>query len=150
MEVYRITTAKYAEKLSASGAPNRWNVENQYVIYSAESRALAILEMVAHRSAKMRKDNFKMLTIEIPESKKYIEKFSEKRLPPDWRTIKAYDELQNLGAEWYRSQRTPILMVPSVLVENEFNYIINTVHPSFRENFHLKAAKDFVWDKRLI
>lgn len=150
MQVYRITTAKYAKELSASGAPNRWNEENQYVVYAAESRALAVLEMVAHRSAKMRKGDFKILAIGLPGSKRFIEEVTKDKLSPNWRTIKAYDQLQKLGAEWYRSRRKLILRVPSVLIEGEYNYVVNTTHPDFEEHVILKTIEDFQWDHRLL
>jgi RES domain-containing protein len=47
MDVFRISQTRYADKLSASGAPNRWNKDNEYVIYTSQSRALCTLEMVA-------------------------------------------------------------------------------------------------------
>ena len=150
MLVYRITTAKYAKELNASGAPNRWNEENQYVVYAAESRALAVLEMVAHRSAKMRKDDFKILAISLPDSKRFIEDIIVDKLPANWRTVKAYDKLQKLGAEWYRSGRKLLLRVPSVLIDGEYNYVINTSHPDFKERVILKSIEDFKWDHRLL
>jgi RES domain-containing protein len=149
MEVYRISIAKYSKKLSASGAPNRWNGENQYVIYAAESRALAALEMVAHRSSKMKKDDFKILTISLPDSKKFIEEIPVSTLPANWKTMKAYSQLQRLGGEWYRSKRKLILKVPSVLVKEEYNYVINTNHSDFEKHVVLKGIEDFKWDNRL-
>ena len=150
MLVYRITTAKYAKELNSSGAPNRWNEENQYVVYAAESRALAVLEMVAHRSAKMRKDDFKILTISLPQTKRFIEEIIVDKLPANWRTVKAYDKLQKLGSVWYRSRRKLLLKVPSVLIEGEYNYVINTTHPDFKEHVILKTIEDFRWDHRLL
>ncbi|HDZ14055.1 hypothetical protein LCGC14_0762890 [marine sediment metagenome] len=150
MKVYRITTAKYAKELIASGAPNRWNEENQYVVYAAESRALAVLEMVAHRSAKMRKDDFKILTIHLPEAKKFMEEIPEHGLPPNWRTVKAYDQLQRLGSQWYRTKSKLALRIPSVLVDGEYNYMVNTVHPDFTEHVRLESSEDFRWDPRLL
>jgi len=150
MEVYRITAAKYGKKLSASGAPNRWNGENQYVIYAAESRALAALEMVAHRSSKMRKDNFKILAISLPDSRKYFEEMPLDELPLNWKTMKAYNQLQRLGEEWYRSKRKLVLRVPSVLVDGEYNYVINTNHPDFEKHVTLETVNDFEWDNRLL
>lgn len=149
MEVYRITAAKYGQKLSASRAPNRWNGENQYVLYAAESRALAALEMVAHRSSKMRKNDFKILAISLPDPRNVFEEMPVDKLPINWRTMMAYNQLQRLGGEWYRSKRKLILRVPSVLVDGEYNYIINTNHPDFEKHVVLKTVKDFQWDNRL-
>lgn len=40
-------------------------------------------------------------------------------------------ELQELGTSWATGARTPVLQVPSVLIEHEWNYILNPVHPDF-------------------
>ena len=50
MLVYRITKAKYAKELVASGFRNRWNEDGQFVIYTSDSRSLACLENLVHRS----------------------------------------------------------------------------------------------------
>jgi RES domain-containing protein len=150
MEVFRITKAKYAKKLSASGGQNRWNRENEYVVYTSGSRALAVLEMVAHRSAKMRREDFKLLTVELPGGRKFYEEKLANGLPPDWKSMKNYNILQRMGSGWYLSKSRLILKVPSVLVEGAYNYVINTDHPDFRNNVLLKSVEDFNWDSRLL
>jgi RES domain-containing protein len=61
----------------------------------------------------------------------------------------AYGALRHLGSDWYRSVTSLVLKVPSVLVPNEFNYILNTRHPDFERLVKQTGTEDFDWDLRL-
>lgn len=149
MDIYRISSEKYASKIQASGAPNRWNKENQYVIYTASTRSLATLEMVAHRNAIMGGLRYKMMTIHVPNNKKIIAKIEVSSLPKDWQTFKRYTLTQNIGRKWYDTNESLILKVPSAIIPQEYNYIINTKHPDFSK-VSLLSLEDYNWDKRLL
>ncbi|MEO1010653.1 MAG: RES family NAD+ phosphorylase [Bacteroidota bacterium] len=149
MDVYRISSEKYAKNLSASGAPNRWNRENQYVIYTASSRSLATLEMVAHRNAIMGGLRYQMMVIRLPERKGFIKTLSLESLPKNWQTLKKFSLTQNYGSAWYLNLESVVLAVPSALIPQEFNFIVNTKHPDFSE-VELVSAEKYDWDKRLL
>ncbi|MDO9274563.1 MAG: RES family NAD+ phosphorylase [Lutibacter sp.] len=149
MEVFKICREKYAHSLNASGAANRWNKKEEFVIYAGGSRSLSTLETVVHRAAIHISNPYKLLTISIKD-KTPIKEISVKDLPINWNTIEGYIELQEIGSKWYNSQETPVLKVPSAIIFQEFNYIINTKHPLFLTNIILESAEDFAWDKRLL
>jgi len=149
MKLYRITREKYATKLVASGRGNRWNKEKQYVIYASSSRALAALELVAHRSAIMEGLVYNTVVIEASVTKNSIPSVDQDTLPEKWQQLENYHVTQNIGAEWYDNQKSLILRVPSALVNEEFNYIINTLHPDFTK-IKIAGLEDFIWDKRLL
>ena len=67
MNVFRITTEKWAGNLKGSGFAARWNSNGIYTCYSASSRALACLEMVVHLNADRLKTPFKLTVINIPD-----------------------------------------------------------------------------------
>ena len=71
-------------------------------------------------------------------------------LPVDWRKMSAYSALQKIGSEWYENQETLALKVPSAVIPNEFNFVINTEHPDFPDNIQLVRTEDYFWDKRLL
>lgn len=79
-----------------------------------------------------------------------IQEINLENLPDNWKSINAYVELQEIGSRWYNSMESLVLKVPSALISQEFNYIINTNHPSFSTNIVLKNVEDFVWDIRLL
>lgn len=149
MDVFRISSEKYAFSLQASGAANRWNKENEYVIYTAESRALATLELVAHRNTLMKGLRYKLMTITLPDDAKYYREIDELKLSGRWKSIACYSHLQKMGSNWYAEQKSLVLKVPSVLVRKEYNYIINTRHPDFNEVF-FENVVNYHWDERLL
>ncbi|MGB6083624.1 RES family NAD+ phosphorylase [Moheibacter sp.] len=148
--VFDIRKEKYAGSLKASGVANRWNKNEEYVIYSGSSPALSVLELTAHRAFINIDESYKILVIELAISEADILEISVEDLPENWRSVSAYPVLQNLGSKWYQSMEKLILKIPSALVPKEFNYLINTQHPDFRRKVKIKSKEDFNWDERLI
>ena len=149
MEVFKICLDKYSNSLNASGAPNRWNKKDEFVIYTGSSRSLSTLELVVHRSLINIDRPYRLLVITIKDKTPFKE-IKIKDLPKSWRTIDAYIALQEIGSKWYNSLETPVLKVPSVIIPFEFNYVINTKHPLFSKNILINSMEDFNWDKRLL
>ncbi len=150
MEVFRISSEKYASKLTAFGAANRWNKTGQFVIYTGSSRALSTLELLVNiNSIRPLKTVFKTMIIEIPVEKKLLKEIALSDLPENWRSKTQYPMLQELGSDWYLENNHLLLKVPSAVILQEFNFIINTRHPEFKQ-IQLVKTEPFFWDKRLI
>ncbi|MBK5194351.1 MAG: RES family NAD+ phosphorylase [Flavobacteriaceae bacterium] len=149
MEVFKICREKYANALNASGAANRWNKKEEFVIYAGGSRSLSALETVVHRAAINISNPYKLLTISIKD-KTPIKEIAIKDLPANWNTIEGYIKLQEIGSKWVNSLETLILKVPSAIISQEYNYLINTKHPLFATNIRLESVVDFAWDKRFL
>lgn len=147
MKVFKICRKQYAN-LSASGIENRWNRKGQFVIYTAESRSLATLEMLAHRSGIMPTTPYQMMIIDIPEEE--IKQVLISDLPRKWNKLDAYPSLQAIGSDWYEDKETLILKVPSAIVTQEYNYIIHTGHPLFVSKIKIVSLEDFYWDDRIL
>ena len=147
MIVYRISSSNYAGKLQASGIAARWNFARQNVIYTSESRALACLENVVHRSIVNLSGLFKTLVIEIPDHLQ-IEKIDEKNLPARWRISEEHLICKELGSAWFVSGVSPILKVPSALIPKENNYIIHAGHQDF-DHIRLLDVEEFSFDPRI-
>jgi RES domain-containing protein len=149
MEVFKICREKYSHSLSASGASNRWNKKDEFVIYTGSSRSLSTLEMLAHKSYINISSRYKLLIISIKDES-YIKEIDINDLPENWKSIEAYVELQEIGSKWYLSNESLVLKVPSAIIPQEYNYIINTRHPKFASHIILKEVVDFDWDNRLL
>ena len=147
MIVYRITLAKFARKLLASGNPARWNSKDVKVIYTAGSRSLACLENVVHRSSMGLKENFKTMQVEIPDNLK-LEEIKISDLDPKWREYSRYAYTQKIGDEWIKNGRTAVLKVPSAIVPEEHNYLINPLHKDFKRIKYL-GNEPFDFDERI-
>ncbi|WP_281225444.1 RES family NAD+ phosphorylase [Flavobacterium aquiphilum] len=150
MEVYNIRKEKYSSTLVASGSANRWNKKDEFVIYTGSNRALSTLEMVVHRSYILPSTPYKLLTIEIQEAASFLKEIDPNMLPKNWRSIEAYPTLQDIGSNWYKSQESLVLKIPSVIIPQEYNVVINTKHPLFETHVKITTIEDFIWDERLL
>lgn len=150
MLVYRISRFKYAQNLEASGVANRWNKAGQFVIYASGSRALATLELVVHRSAIIQSDTYKVMVIEISEQKPdLVQQINRSELQANWNNLQSYPRLQEIGNEWYEKKESLFLKVPSALIPQEHNFVINTMHDLFKSQVKVIDLEDFFWDGRL-
>jgi RES domain-containing protein len=150
MIVYNIRKAEYSKKLIASGYSNRWNRDNEYVIYTSSSRALAMLELLVHRSGIELGKGFRLLEIKLNISDKDIEEVKIEKLGKNWQSVDEYIHQQKIGSEWYKKSDKLILKVPSVVIPQEFNFIINTQHRDFEKKISLDLVEEIDFDKRII
>ena len=133
MIVYRIEREKYIKTtLQGVGASMskgyRWNSFNTKLVYTAESRALAILEVSVHLdlSEDLPTDRF-YIEIEIPDDLTILEVKLED-LPLDWNNKPPTITTQTIGDDFVNFNQAPILKVPSSIVPLEYNYLINPNH----------------------
>lgn len=130
MKVYRIEREKYLETtLSGIGASMtegyRWNSLNTKLVYTAESRAIAMLEISVHLDLNedLPDDRF-YVEIEIPDSVSILEVLRN-HLPKDWQSNPPGLATQTIGDDFVIQNEAAILKVPSSLVPEEYNYLIN-------------------------
>jgi RES domain-containing protein len=132
MLVYRITHKIYSKELYASGLEGRWNSDGKKVIYTAGSVALAFLENMIRRQGVGFNSDFKTMIIEIPDDLK-IATIKEEDLLKGWRAFTDYSKCQPLGDAWFGKGEKPILKVPSAVLPEGFNYVINATHADFKK-----------------
>lgn len=150
MELFRISLEKYAGALTTSGAANRWNTEGQSVLYTGSSRSLSTLELVVHRSTIQPTENYKVMVLSATDEDHLVQQVHTRELPANWRTIAAYGTLQKIGSDWYTKQESLLLKVPSSVIVQEYNYLINVTHPDFDKKIKLVRTEDYFWDGRLL
>jgi len=142
--VYRLVRSERAgEALSGEGARlygGRWNPPGAAVVYASESRALAVLETFVHLTLEARTMRFVLCTIELPPRARVARHYGERALP-------SLEASQEVGREWFLGGRTLALVVPSVIVPREANYVLNANHPLFARLVAARAP--FSFDDRL-
>ncbi|MCA9731818.1 MAG: RES family NAD+ phosphorylase [Lewinellaceae bacterium] len=151
MEVYRISRSKYADDISGTGARlygGRWNPKGVAILYTAESRALAALELLVHLDPNLLPSDLKIITIKIPEELSF-EILTKSELPENWKNYPAPFELGEIGEKWVFSKRTLGLKVPSVIIPEESNILINPLHDGFHR-IEILEIEGFSIDDRLI
>ncbi len=133
MRVFRIERGKYLKTaLTGIGASMtkgyRWNSLNTRLIYTAESRALATLEISVHLdlSEDLPTDRH-YVEIDIPDTLT-IQEVKIGDLPDDWNSYPPTTITQTIGDDFVFENEAVILKVPSSIVPQEFNYLINPNH----------------------
>ncbi len=147
MEIYRICLEKWAHSLAPSGRAGRWNADRVPVLYTAASRSLACLENLVHRSGEGANSNFRIMVIEVPDDIT-ISQIHLKDLPKGWNRVAAYPVCRALGEQWINQGKSCLLSVPSSIIPQEKNILLNSLHPEFNR-IKLKGVEPFFFDERL-
>ena len=152
MIVYRISRRIYANDLSGIGAGlygGRWNPKGINLVYTAGSISLACMEYLVHNIHVMGLNDISLSKIEIRVSAD-IEPITEKVLPSDW-SEKSYLPLstQNIGRQFFEKGTEYMLKVPSVIIPDEYNYLLNPLHHLHDKAKIIEQINPFVMDERL-
>jgi len=151
VRVFRIAKTRSIRDLSGTGARaygGRWNRKNIPIVYTSENRSLATLEFLVHVPLSLLPNNLSIACLEIPDDI-FVEQISIAVLPKNWRDYPAPPELADLGSEWAIAMRSLLLRVPSVVVLDEFNILINPIHPDM-DRVVITSAESFIFDRRLL
>jgi RES domain-containing protein len=144
----RLVDGTLVDPRSGNGAAKyggRWNNKLFPVVYCAESRSLSVLECVVHMAELP--DNYCLTVFSIPEGVQ-IESVDAGLLPAGWNGDVTITTTKDIGTEWLTSRRTAVLRVPSVVVEDEFNYLLNPQHGDF-SRITIRPPEKFRFDARL-
>lgn len=150
MRAFRIVKKRHAlTAFSGDGARaygGRWNLPGVPMVYAAQTRALAALESLAHYAGAERRIAFVIFEIDIPEP--LMLRVETSSLPPNWRSDEPGSSTQAIGSEWQRGGRSAALVVPSVLVPQEFCVLLNPEHPD-TDKVMVRYPEAFSFDPRL-
>jgi len=149
MIVYRLTKEKYKDQLSGIGAEKnggRWNNKGRSIIYTAESRALCTTEIAVHTPLGILPMDYYLQSIEIPDLK--MLEVSKSKLDPSWNNFPHEVSTKAVGDQFIEENKFLVIKVPSAVIQDEFNYLINPSHKSFAK-VKLTKVERFQFDKRL-
>ncbi len=105
-----------------------------------------MLETLAHAGISKLPTTQTYVVADVPDDVS-IERLDELSLPLGW-SADNLSVTQQFGDDWLRSQRSAILLVPSVVARLETNAIVNPAHPQ-AALLHVSRPADVVWDRRL-
>jgi len=150
MYVWRLSKARFAEAaFSGEGAKlyeGRWNFAGTPMVYTSTSLALAAIEVFVHLDPTDAPDDLVSVRAEIPDDL-YRQKVDIQALPSGWRKADNKD-LRQIGSEWAKSTRSVALQVPSAVVEDEWNVLLNPAHPEFLR-IKIASPRPFRYDERM-
>ncbi|HAT2139551.1 TPA: RES domain-containing protein [Legionella pneumophila] len=111
--------------------PGRWNHKGRKVIYCSDSIALCTLEWLAHNGLSVSGYSYYKFEIDIPD--KLIKEFSVNDLPKGWNREPAINVTRDFAEKHLFNQNTYLaISVPSVMVPEEFNLVINPLHKDMK------------------
>jgi RES domain-containing protein len=150
LEVYRLHSNRYPANSGRGAAINGgYGTPGIEAIYTAQSRSLAVLEILVHYAVLPR--NFVLTPIRIPDDRVSVIKLQQDVLSPNWNTptparTGGLTETQHLGLKWL--SKTAALDVPSAIIPEERIYVLNPTHPEF-QHIEFSASEPFRFDPRL-
>jgi RES domain-containing protein len=147
---WRITKRQH-EKSAFNGAGakkfgGRWNSPGTAVVYTSQTQSLAVLEVLVHLETPDLLQNYALIGVDIEEE--FIELLDQSRLPQGWRSEPAPIALRDIGDEWVQAGNSAVLQVPSALVPDESNFLLNPGHKDF-EKLRIRPPSPFLFDARL-
>ena len=150
MIVYRITKKEHPP-LDGNGGlygPGRWHKKGNPVIYASEHASLAAWEKIVHISSFANlPDNLQLLKIEIPDDI-VIQTASESVPISGWDSFPFCSETVNYGTEFLRTKAFLALRVPSAIIKEENNIILNPLHPDINRCIVISSVP-FEFDDRI-
>jgi RES domain-containing protein len=150
MRLWRLQPSRHpVDGVGASLFDGRWHFASSDVriLYASESLALAALEVLVNTGPEEVPGDLTAYLLELPDELTATEMFPE-LLPPGWDAVPPRTTSQEVGMDWLRTAKTPLLRVPSVIVPEERNVLLNLVHPALAKvvpNRH----RPFSFDSRL-
>ena len=139
-----VATAFSGEGAARTGG--RWNSRGVALVYASATRSLAALETLVHLNPPVR-FHYRIIRLEFEEG--WVERLPLALLSSDWKLEPPPLSTRQLGDEWVRSSRSAILAVPSSIIPQETNYMLNPAHPDFRR-ITFENPDPFTFDPRLL
>jgi RES domain-containing protein len=141
-----------AEDMAGKGAAHkgaRWNHTGEHVTYAATSISLAAWETRAHfgKGGKLPWNRY-LVRIDVPDDIWLTREIMVRPPPVGWDAIPEGLVSRTGGSDWLKSGRTALLAVPSVIVNEEDNVLINPAHPDASRITALKVRR-FIYDHRV-
>ncbi|MEO6539874.1 MAG: RES family NAD+ phosphorylase [Ferruginibacter sp.] len=148
MTVYRITNSLFKDDISGTGAKlkgARWNMPGSSMLYTAQTISLSVLELLVHIGLQDIQKFYHLLAISIPEDAPSTE-INITKLKKDW--LEDEDYTAFMGTQFLKTNTNLILKVPSAIITEEYNFLINPYHPDFKKA-KIKKSNPFIFDQRL-
>ena len=147
---WRIVGARFKDDaFSGEGARHRggrWNSKGTTIVYTAGSLALASIEMMVNLPGPKLLEEFFRIPVHIPPD--LVTDLPLDKLPGDWDSRPVSPSTRDTGDRWAKNRKSAVLKVPSVVVPEEYNYLLNPTHPDF-EKLTIGSLIKYRFDPRL-
>ena len=138
--------ARAADAFSGEGARlygGRWTPHGQRATYLSSTRSLAALEVLVHQAERVPTGRF--LFFEVRFQEHFVTTVSPDDLKADWRNYPPRNSTVSTGGGWLKARSSPVLKVPSIMIPEESNYLLNPEHPR-AEEIEIGDPRPFTFD----
>ncbi len=148
MILWRVSNYQTLDGVGGLYVSGRWHTKGHPVVYCTLNPSTALLETLVHMEidSEDRPERFQVLRVEGLDSLS-IEKVEADSLSPNWA-----DDLsatQTIGDRWLTETRSLLLQVPSVLVPETWNVLVNPQHVE-ANLLKITAMYEHAFDARLL
>ena len=147
---WRICKKKYAKTMwtgvGARSVAGRWHSRGTLVVYASGSISLAAVELLVHLDAAEVLSSFVKCAVTFDD--RLVTRADPATLPRNWRADPPPLALRSIGDDWAAAGTSAVLAVPSAVVPEEWNYVLNPAHPDFRR-VTIGAVQPFDFDPPL-
>ena len=152
MTIYRLTKARYQDTaftgIGGLRSTGRWHQAGTPIVYASDTPAGALLEIIVHTEAvSLLNHPYVLFHIDLDEDR-HLLTLEPGAWPPDWNARRWPASTQRIGLTWFQDQDSVVLQIPSAIVPQQHNYLINPHHPHFSE-LHISDPTPFTIDPRL-
>ena len=136
--------------MSGKGAEisgGRWNSKGVRMIYTSATRSLCTLEIAVRTPLGNTPVDYRMISIQIPDTVMTFT-LNITSLHTGWRSFPHSGTTQQTGDAFISKNKNLIMKVPSAIIEDEFNYLINPAHPEISK-LKIISNEPFNFDKRI-
>lgn len=135
-----------AKKSAENGG--RWNPKGTPILYAGSTRALSALEYFCYLPPRLVPHDLVFVEVEVDDTVP-AEIYPPSALPPGWDAPGRPQAAADFGSEWATTPgRSLVMMVPSVIIKDEFNVLVNPRHPE-ASKFTINAPRPFHYDARM-
>lgn len=151
MIVWRLVKARHLHRAysgeSGLYVGGRWLPKGYRVVYTSENASLAVAENIVNADPSELVGQYWFVPAEVPNDLLRTGVLVED-LPDDWRSVAQYKACRHFGVKWHEHGRDVALRVPSAVVPNDHNFLLNPDHPRFAEIEFLDPI-EYHFDERL-
>ena len=146
MILWRISNYSNLDGAGGLYVSGRWHSKGHPVVYCTLNPSTSLLEILVHMEidAEDRPERFQVIKIEGLDTLSR-ERIDAHALPADW--VGDVLETQRIGDRWLEQKRSLLLEVPSVLVPETWNVLVNPLHPE-AQLLRITAQYDHAFDDR--
>ena len=150
IRAWRLSKARYAGDLSGQGAARdgqRWNQPGQRAVYLGMTPEITVLEVLVHLNGVLSAP-LVLCGYDVPATAGLIGEADPAALPEGWNAIPHGQASAAFGGDWLRAGEQLGLVLPSVVVPQARNLLLNPLHPAMAA-VTLVHQEPFQLDQRL-